>query len=162
MQKKSRDNARTPVQWTSEPHAGFTSPSSTPWMRVNSDYPTVNAQSQLSNPKPSPGQLSVHAFWRRALANRKENADVFVYGDFEMLDMQHKEVVAFKRWSKDKAFMTVCNFSGEEILWEVSETENVKKWVAGNYDERDLEKREVGKGVGVRLRAWEGLLGILA
>jgi oligo-1,6-glucosidase len=87
---------------------------------------------------------------------------VFVYGDFEMLDMEDKKVVAFKRWSKDKAFLTVCNFSGEEVLWEGLGTENVEKWVAGNYDERELEKREVGKGVGVRLRAWEGVLGVLA
>jgi oligo-1,6-glucosidase len=130
-------------------------------MRVNSDYPTVNAAAQLTTPEPSPGHLSVHAFWRRALANRKENADVFVYGDFEMLDMADKKVVAYKRWSKDKAFLTVLNFSGEEVVWDKLGDEKVEKWVAGNYDERELEKREVGKGVGVKLRAWEGVLGVL-
>lgn len=163
MQKKSRDNARTPVQWTSAPHAGFTSPSSTPWMRVNSDFATVNAELQTSNPNPAPGHLSVHAFWRRALSNRRAHAPVFVYGDFEMLDMQHKSVVAFKRWSEDEAFVTVCNFSGEKVVWDgLSESGlDVKKWVAGNYDERELEKREVGKGIKIELRPWEGLLGIV-
>jgi oligo-1,6-glucosidase len=161
MQKKARDNARTPVQWTSDPHAGFTSPSSTPWMRVVPDYPTVNAAAQLATPNPTPGTLSVHAFWRRALANRKANADVFVYGDFEMLDMEDKKVVAFRRWSKDKAFITVCNFSGDDVEWKADGVE-VQKWVAGNYDERELEKREIGKGASVKLRAWEGVLGMLA
>jgi oligo-1,6-glucosidase len=130
-------------------------------MRVVPDYPTVNAAAQLANPNPTPGTLSVHAFWRRALANRKENADVFVYGDFEVLDMEDKKVVAFRRWSKDKAFVTVCNFSGEDIVWQAKGVE-VQKWVAGNYDEGELQKRETGKDVGVRLRAWEGVLGMLA
>jgi oligo-1,6-glucosidase len=161
MQKKSRDNARTPVQWTSASHAGFTSPESTPWMRVNTDYPVINAEQQTSNPTPSPGHLSTHAFWRRALLNRKQHADVFVYGDFEMLDMQNTKVVAFKRWSEKEAFVTVCNFSGEKVIWEGLGDVEVKKWVAGNYDERELEKREVGKGVKVELRAWEGVLGVV-
>jgi len=159
MQKKARDHARTPLQWTSAPHAGFTSPTSTPWMRLNDDYPTVNAASQTATPNPTPGTLSVHAFWRRALANRKAHADVFVYGDFEMLDMADTRVVAFRRWSKDGGFVTVCNFSGERVEWEGLGGVRVGKWVAGNYDEGGLE----GRGVGgtVVLRAWEGLLGIL-
>jgi oligo-1,6-glucosidase len=130
-------------------------------MRVVPDYPTVNAAAQLANPNPTPGTLSVHAFWRRALANRKENADVFVYGDFEVLDMEDKKVVAFRRWSKDKAFVTICNFSGEDVVWTAKGVE-VQKWVAGNYDEEELQKRETGKDVGVKLRAWEGVLGMLA
>lgn len=85
MQKKARDNARTPVQWTNEAHAGFTSANAKPWMRVNDDYKTVNAKAQLDNANPSPGTLSVHAFWKRGLEYRKENKDVFVYGDFEFL-----------------------------------------------------------------------------
>ena len=161
MQKKSRDNARTPVQWSAALHAGFTAPEATPWMRVNTDYPDVNAEAQLSNPQPAPGLVSVHAFWRRALANRKKHADVFVYGDFEMLDMEDKSVVAFRRWSEKEEFVTVLNFSGEEVRWKGLGEVEVLKWVAGNYDERELEGRETGKGVGVELRAWEGLLGVV-
>lgn len=129
-------------------------------MRVNTDYPSTNVATQIANPNPSPGALSVHAFWRRALANRKKHADVFVYGDFRMLDFEHEKVVAYKRWSKDGAFVVVLNFSGEEVKWDglAAEGVKVKKWVAGNYDERELEKRSV-EGV-VELRAWEGLLGV--
>ncbi|KAF2029621.1 glycoside hydrolase [Setomelanomma holmii] len=158
IQKKARDNARTPVQWSADPHAGFTSPSSTPWMRVNDDYKNVNVSSQLATPNPTLGTLSVHAFWRRALANRKKHADVFVYGDFEVLDMQHEKVVAYKRWSKDEEFVTVLNFGGEEVNWDGLGGVKVKKWVAGNYDEGDLEQRRIEGSV--KLRSWEGLLGI--
>lgn len=159
MQRKSRDNARTPVQWDASAHGGFTSASAKPWMRVNDDYETVNAAAQLANPQPSPGTLSVHAFWKRALANRKANKDVFVYGDFEMLDPDDKKVVAFRRWSEKSAFVTVLNLSGEKVGWEKLGELKVKKWVAGNYDETELDQRATSGEV--ELRPWEGLLGML-
>jgi oligo-1,6-glucosidase len=162
LQRKARDNARTPVQWDSSPHAGFTSPSSTPWMRVIPDYVTINAAAQLAKPNPSPGTLSVHAFWKRALENRKKHKDVFVYGDFQVIDQENEKVVAWKRWGESKAFVTVLNFSGESVTWEGLTNEGVKvqKWVAGNYDETELDRRETS-GV-IVLKPWEGLLGVCA
>ncbi|KAF3003518.1 hypothetical protein E8E13_005269 [Curvularia kusanoi] len=159
LQKKARDNARTPVQWTSEAHAGFTSANATPWMRVNDDYKTVNAAAQLDNPNPSPGTLSVHAFWKRGLACRKENKDVFVYGDFELLDPEDTKTVAYKRWSEKNAFVTVLNFSGEKLSWKGLGDLKVKKWVAGNYDETDIGGK--AKSGTLELRPWEALLGLL-
>lgn len=160
LQKKARDNARTPVQWSSEPHGGFTSAASKPWMRVNDDYKSVNAEAQIANAQPAPGMLSVHAFWKRGLENRKKHKGVFVYGDFKMLDREHEKVVAFKRWSKEEAFVTVLNFSGEKVEWAGLGDVSVKKWVAGNYDEGELDGRATdGKVV---LRPWEGLLGTCA
>lgn len=125
---------------------------------MTDDYKTINAAAQVSNPTPSPGTLSVHAFWKRALANRKKNADVFVYGDFEMLDPEHEKVVAYRRWSKDEAFVTVLNFSGESVKWDGLGGVKVKKWVAGNYDERELEGRKAEGPV--ELRPWEALLAV--
>jgi oligo-1,6-glucosidase len=159
MLRKARDNSRTPVQWSSDAHAGFTSETSKPWMRVNDDYHTVNVSNQFTNPTPSPGMLSVHAFWQRALANRKKHKEVFVYGDFEMLDMEDKKVVAFRRWSEKETFITVLNFSGENVNWEGLGDVRVQKWVAGNYDERELEGRKTDGPV--KLRPWEALLGLV-
>lgn len=157
QQRKARDSARTPMQWDSSAQAGFTS--GKPWMRVNDDYPSINAAAQLANPEPSPGMLSVRAFWKRGLECRKENKDVFVYGDFEMLDMEDQKVVAYRRWSEKNAFITVLNFSGEQIVWGKMGDLKVKKWVAGNYDERQLdEKAKSGK---LELRPWEAVLGML-
>ncbi|KAL6710335.1 hypothetical protein ACN47E_009281 [Coniothyrium glycines] len=158
MQRKARDSARTPVQWDASPQAGFTT--GNPWMRVNDDYPTVNVAAQLANPIPAPGTLSVHAFWKRALANRKQHKDVFVYGDFEMLDFEDKKVVAYRRWSETKAFITVLNLSGDDdVSWEKLGAVRVKNWVAGNYDERELHSRPTSGPVA--LRPWEALLGTL-
>jgi oligo-1,6-glucosidase len=128
-------------------------------MCVNDDYPSINATAQVSNPSPQPGMLSVHAFWKRALECRKENKEVFVYGDFEMLDMEDEKVVAFRRWSEKSAFVTVLNLSGESVTWEGMGGLKVKKWVAGNYDEMELENR--AKSGKVQLKPWEGVLGML-
>jgi oligo-1,6-glucosidase len=150
IQKKSRDNARTPVQWSAKPHAGFTAPDAKPWMRVNDDFATINAEAQVKDP------ASVHAFWKEALKHRKAHKDVFVYGDFEMLDMSDKKVVAFRRWGEKEEWVTVCNFSGEEVRYEGLGGLKVKEWVVGHY-EGGVEGKET-KGP-VVLRAWEGVLG---
>jgi len=148
LQKKARDNARTPVQWSSAPHGGFTAPSSKPWMRVNDDYPTINVESQLGK------ESSVHSFWQRSLEGRKIHKDVFVYGDFKLLDEGNDQVVVYLRWSEKEMFITVLNFSGKEAEWGGLGSVTVQKWVAGNY-EGGFPSLETSK-----LRPWEGLLGI--
>jgi len=76
-----------------------------------------------------------------------------------MLDPEDQKVVAYRRWSEKNAFITVLNFSGEQVTWEKMGDLKVKKWVAGNYDERQLnEKSKDGK---LELRPWEALLGML-
>ncbi|KAK0660747.1 Alpha-glucosidase [Lasiodiplodia hormozganensis] len=161
MQRKARDHARTPVQWTSGPHGGF-SPNlkagAQPWMRVNDDYATVNAERQLAHDPASDGQLSVHQFWRRALENRKRHKDVFVYGDFKALGDPHPAVFAYKRWSDKEAFVTILNFSGDEVEWEIPHEAKVKGWAAWNYDKEKPEGLATeGK---IKLKPWVGLLAV--
>lgn len=148
LQKKARDNARTPVQWTAKPHGGFTEPNSKPWMRVNDDYETINVESQVGNSE------SVHVFWQRSLEGRKIHKDVFVYGDFKLIDEGNEKVVAYLRWSEKEMFITVLNFSGEEAEWSGLGDVELERWVAGNYGGEF-------PGTGERkLRPWEGLLGV--
>lgn len=159
MQRKARDHARTPVQWDDSPHGGFTLPESKPWMRVNDDFKDVNVAVQLAGPNAS---LSVHAFWKRSLAYRKANKEVFVYGDFELVDPEDDpnkaEVMAYRRWSGDREVLVVLNFSGKEVQWELVNGMNVISWEAGNYHEDLSGKAKSGK---VALRPWEGLVGEL-
>lgn len=160
MQRKARDNARTPVQWDDSPHAGFTTADTKPWMRVNDDYKDVNVAAQLSGPNAS---SSVHAFWKRSLEYRKVNKDVFVYGDFELVnpdkDSNSAEIMAYRRWSKDQAMLVVLNFSDKEVQWDMVDGMNVNKWVAGNCKEGDLADK--ARSGSVMLKPWEGLIGEL-
>lgn len=99
------------MQWDATPQAGFTT-SSTPWMRVNDNYPEINAAAQTSDPQ------SVYHCWRQVLEGRKAHKDIFVYGDFELVDEQNDKIFAYKRTAAggDEA-LVVCNFSTETVSW---------------------------------------------
>jgi len=154
LQKKARDHARTPVQWSAEPNAGFCPADTKPWMRVNEDYKVVNAEAQRKFS--SEDQLSVLQFWKRGLEQRKQHKASLVYGDFELLDESHPQVFAYKRTGGGESMVTVLNFSGKEFDWEIPAHANIERWVAGNYTKAAPEKPTSGK---VKLRLWEAMLG---
>ncbi|KAI5203661.1 glycoside hydrolase [Aureobasidium subglaciale] len=154
LQRKARDHSRTPVQWSAEPNAGFCKEDVTPWMRVNDDYKEINAEAQRK--QDDPDKLSVLQFWKRGLANRKEHKDVFVYGDFQVLDEEDKKVFAYKRASESEAFVLALNFTKDEVKWEIPEAAKVKNWVAGNYTAGKPDKPTSGT---ITLRPFEGVLG---
>ncbi|KAJ3524783.1 hypothetical protein NM208_g11915 [Fusarium decemcellulare] len=111
-QRKSRDNARTPMQWDTTPNAGFTTAEATPWMRVNDNYREINAASQTSDPN------SVYHCWRRVLEKRKEHVDVFVYGDFQLVDEANDKIFAYSRRADNgETALVVCNFAAETVAW---------------------------------------------
>ncbi|KOS22494.1 Alpha-glucosidase [Escovopsis weberi] len=113
-QKKSRDNARTPVQWDDGFQAGFTT-NPHPWMRVIDNYTHVNAASQTGDPR------SIYHTYRQVLEARKQRRDIFVYGAFELLDEPNQRVFAYKRTppASGEAALVVCNFSAEEVAWKL-------------------------------------------
>jgi len=151
--KKARDHARTPVQWSAAENAGFCPPGVKPWMRVNDDYKTVNAEAQR---KQESKDLSVLQFWQRGLENRKQHKDVFVYGDFHLLDEDHPCIFAYKRNSDKEAFVVVLNFSGKHVEWKIPGNAKVKSWVAGTYGPGQPELATTRT---LKLRPWEGALG---
>jgi oligo-1,6-glucosidase len=143
------------MQWSAAPHAGFTKPEAKPWMRVNDDYTTCNAEAQLA--RANADTLSVWQFWQRCLATRKQHKDVFVYGDFELIDRGHERVFAYvKTGAEAGRWLVVLNFSGDALDWTVPESVRICDWVLGNYSARRPEQATAGA---VELRPWEGLLG---
>lgn len=155
IQRKARDHARTPVQWTDRANAGFCDAGTTPWMRVHDNYPTVNAQTQES--ARDPHQLSVLQFWQRRLQHRKKHRDVIVYGDFVLLEDSDNTLFAYKRTSSAAAFVVVLNFSGETVEWCLPDHAGVEKWVEGNYSSTPPAHSVSGTIV---LQPWEGILGV--
>jgi len=157
MNEKARDNARTPVQWSAGTNAGFCKDGTTPWMRVNDDYKEVNAEVQRAEAA-SEQNMSVFQFWQRGLKSRKEHADVFVYGDFKLLDENNDKIFAYVRESeKGEKFITVLNFSKNEVQWTLPKDVKVDSWVACNYV--GTGKPETATEGTIVVRAWEGLLG---
>ena len=105
IQRTSRDNARTPMQWSKAPHAGFSRVK--PWLKVNSNFPEVNVQSELLD---SDGIL---AFWKKMIALRKSN-EILAEGRFRVVH-EGKSVYAFLREWKGQKLLSVCNMSGKSV-----------------------------------------------
>ena len=102
IQRTSRDNARTPMQWSEEDGAGFTK--GTPWLKINENYKTVNVKAEAER------EDGVLAFWRRMIALRKSD-QVLAEGGFKML-YAGSRVYAFARELDDRRLISVCNMSG--------------------------------------------------
>lgn len=98
---KGRDNARTPVQWGHSVNAGFTT--GTPWIKVNPNYTTVNAEQAVADPG------SVFHYYRRLIALRKVHP-VIVYGRYELILPDHPEIYAYTRSLGDDRLLVICNF----------------------------------------------------
>jgi oligo-1,6-glucosidase len=101
----SRDNARTPVQWDGSPHAGFTT--GTPWLAVNSNYRSINAQAESADPH------SVFHHYRRLIELRHDDP-VVALGDFTMLLPDDQAVYAFTRALDGVTLLVLGNFTSEE------------------------------------------------
>lgn len=101
---KGRDNARTPMQWSDDVQAGFTT--GTPWLTVNPNYRQINARDELADPN------SVFHYYQQLLRLRKEYK-VMVYGDYFPLCEEHPSVYAYLRRYKGETLAVLLNFFGE-------------------------------------------------
>lgn len=155
LQQRSRDNGRTPMQWDDSPNAGFCPADVKPWMRVNDDYPKINAAAQLVSS--GSGRVSVFQFWKRLLKFRKAHVDVLVYGDFEAVHENNSKIFAYLRKSASGCWLSVLNFTGEHVEWDVPSSLKIKQWVLCNYEDPRVE--EHGARTVISIRPWEGLLG---
>ncbi|KAK5705780.1 hypothetical protein LTR17_021369 [Elasticomyces elasticus] len=108
---KSRDNARTPMQWNGGLNAGFTE--GEPWFRVNDSYHDCNAESQVG----VPGTPFEH--WAAILRLRKQEPELFIYGRFEMVDPNHEDVFAYTRSCSNRVDLVVCNFREWSVDWTI-------------------------------------------
>ncbi|KAJ6261652.1 Alpha-glucosidase [Drechslerella dactyloides] len=110
-QIKGRDNARTPMQWSNSPHAGFTDPQVKPWMSANPSYESINAASQVDDGD------SPYSFWKRILELRKQHADIFVYGNFDLLEgaTDDNEILGYMRTYRNEAAVVLCNWTSQKV-----------------------------------------------
>lgn len=106
LQQKSRDNARTPMQWSNEENAGFTS--GTPWIELASNYNQINAETSLQEPN------SIFRHYQK-LAKLRKQYDIITYGDYELLLPDHPQIFAYTRKWKNEKLVVVSNFYAEEV-----------------------------------------------
>jgi oligo-1,6-glucosidase len=106
LRRSGRDNARTPMQWTGDPGAGFSD--APPWIPVNPNHCWLNAASQVDDPD------SIYQYYRALIALR-HSEPVVVSGDFTLLDVRSETVYAFRRRLGDQVIDVVANLSVERV-----------------------------------------------
>ena len=126
----SRDNSRTPMQWTAGPQAGFTA--GEPWIQVTDNYRYINAQAEQEDPD------SILNYYRKLVRLRKEY-DVIALGEFEPLDVRNPSVLVYKRLLEGEELLVICNFYGKEIFWSCGENLESFRCLLGNYQEQKID-----------------------
>lgn len=113
---KSRDNARTPVQWDDSPNGGFTT--GQPWIMVNPNYMTINAKDQLLDPD------SVFHYYQKLIWLRRKSkwASLIVYGTYDLLAPEDENIFAYTRQLGERKLLVVCNLSAEEQSFTVPDS----------------------------------------
>ena len=101
---KGRDHARTPMQWSAEENAGFTT--GEPWIMVNPSHKTINVKTEADDPN------SVLNFYKSLIALR-HGSKTLQYGDYEPLWNEHAQLFAYKRTLENETHAIVCNMSKE-------------------------------------------------
>ncbi len=124
--EKSRDNARTPMQWDRSTNAGFTT--GDPWIAVNPNYSEVNVESQIHD------ENSIFHYYKKLISLRKEH-EIIVYGNYDLLLPEHEEVFAYTRTLGDEKLLVLCNFYANEIEVELPTYGNLRlpKQLIRNY-----------------------------
>lgn len=124
---KGRDNARTPVQWDSSAHGGFST--GTPWIDVNPNFTEINAQAALDNPD------SLFYYYQRLISLRRgELQDHMVYASFKPLDAEDSEVYAYERHaSNGEKLLVIANFTDHDVERSYELADGRQQLVISNY-----------------------------
>ncbi|EKB14823.1 alpha,alpha-phosphotrehalase [Aeromonas veronii] len=145
---KSRDNSRTPMQWSAAANAGFTS--GTPWLKPAANYPEINAEAALAD------QNSVFWHYRDLIALRKAHS-IFTQGDYQELLTGHPQIWAYARRANGQTLLVVSNFYGEPVEFALpAELQSAQgRLLLGNYPDSPAQPQS---GM---LRPYESLIWLM-
>ena len=130
---KSRDNARTPMQWDDSGNAGFTD--GVPWIKVNPNYKEINAKEQMGRAD------SVFHYYQKLIRLRKEH-EIIVYGKYQLLMEEDKNLYVYTRTLGQERMLVICNFRKETQEFTMPEGFEPGKGeiLIGNYEGQEIKK----------------------
>lgn len=128
---KSRDNARTPMQWNNQENAGFTT--GTPWIKVNPNYVEINAEEEVKRAD------SVFSYYKKLIALRHQE-EVIVYGHYELLLPESEELYVYTRELNEEKLLVICNFTDKEVSYAVPNEFVGKEILISNYEEQEMKQ----------------------
>ena len=139
---KGRDNARTPMQWDDSAYAGFST--ATPWIMVNPNYTKINAKDQVNR------EDSVFKYYQKLIKLRHES-ELIVYGTYDLILDDDKDIYAYIRTLGDKKLIVYCNFSENTREVELPEEFVNKKVLISNYSDAKANQK-------ITLRPYEAIV----
>lgn len=127
IQRSSRENSRTPVQWSDKKHAGFST--AEPWFPINDNYHEVNVAAEEKDPN------SLLNFYRKLLRFRKENP-VALYGEYIEYLSEDKNFYVYERRLKGQRLLVICSFGAELRRFDAPAHIDLERWTLelSNYD----------------------------
>ena len=140
---RSRDNSRTPMQWSGEKNAGFTK--GTPWIETAENYETINARVEEGD------ETSVLSYYKKLIALRK-SSKVISEGKITFLEKENERILAYRRDCEGSSIAVFNNLTAEETEAAADGTWAGYRKILGNY-----EDGEVGTDV-IRLRPYESIV----
>lgn len=127
--ESSRDNTRTPMQWSKDKNAGFST--GTPWLKVNENYKYINVEDAMADPN------SIYHYYKEMIKVRRES-DALVYGAYQLILDDHPEVYAYLRQGDKENYLVVVNMFDKKVDIDLSDYK-VKELVLSNYQVENPE-----------------------
>jgi len=142
---RSRDNPRTPMQWTKGYLAGFSTVN--PWMMINYNYKKINVENNLKN------KNSLWYHYQELIRLRKQSDyhEIITYGEFELLDPLDENLFCYKRILKDQSLLVINSFSTKKINYDISKYDIIDR-IISNY------KKDTIKDGMLKLRPFESIV----
>lgn len=131
IKAKSRDNSRTPMQWTAGENAGFTL--GKPWLKVAESYGDINVEKELASPQ------SIFNYYQKLIRLRKQYP-VISLGSYQAYQPEHPQVYSFLRQYEEKKVIVFTNFYGKETTISLPEEFLDSKILIDNYDGTIVER----------------------
>ena len=129
---KSRDNGRTPMQWSAEKNGGFTS--GTPWLQLADNYKEINVEKELESGE-------IFPYYQKLIQLRKEHA-IMRDGSYASMFLDHEQVWAYRRQLDGEEWITFANFYDTPVSIDISSEVDGNNWdyLLGNYGEKEFSQ----------------------
>ncbi|RVU69919.1 MULTISPECIES: alpha-glucosidase [Lactobacillus] len=145
INRKTRDNARTPMQWNNSQNAGFTSGKA--WIEVNPNYKDINVEEDLNS------NGSIYKYYQRLL-DLKKNDKILVDGNYDVIDSDDSDIYAYTRTSSDGQILIICSFAPNKVRFDMpKEYIHNSKVLLSNYNENLNDIPET-----IYLKPYEGIV----
>ena len=148
IHNKSRDNARTPMQWNSNSFAGFSCVD--PWIELNPNYSKINVENDMNS------DFSIHDYYKKLIKYRKGN-EIVRDGDFKEIGLEDSDIFSYTRTYKGKTLLVLGSFSDKKVCYNVPN--NLQKFkrelVISNYDGNIGQNKDAST---LYLRPYEALV----